>query len=198
MGFLYATMEGKSYFCDSIFMKIEKTILDGVLIVEPDVYADERGYFFESFSQEKYQAAGIPVEQFVQDNVSKSKKGVLRGLHFQNEPMVQGKLVQVLRGKVLDVAVDIRKESPTYGKYVAVELSEKNHHQLWVPEGFAHGFLTLEDDTIFSYKVTAPYSKEHESGIRYDDPEIGIEWTMETTTLIVSEKDRILPFLSEL
>ena len=171
--------------------------IEGLLLVKPKVFADERGYFFESFNIDRYRESGIPADDFMQDNVSCSKRGVLRGLHFQSAPFTQGKLVSVLRGKVLDVVVDIRKESPTFGKYVAVELSAENHHQLWVPAGFAHGFLALEDDTLFSYKVTAPYSKEHEGGIRYDDPDIAIEWPHMEEGMIVSEKDKILPFLKE-
>lgn len=177
-------------------MKVEKTILDGVLIIEPDVFADDRGYFFESFSLKKYQEAGIPAEQFVQDNASKSRKGVVRGLHYQAPPFAQGKLVQVLRGRVLDVALDIRSGSPTYGQHVMVELSEENHRQLWLPAGFAHAFMTLEDDTIFTYKTTNPYNKESDRGIRFDDPALGIAWP--AADVIVSEKDAALPLLADI
>lgn len=176
-------------------MKIEKTILDGVLIIEPDVFADERGYFLESFRRERYREYGIPVDDFVQENISSSKKGVLRGLHFQREPFAQGKFVQVLRGRVLDVAVDIREGSPTYGKHVMVELSEENHRQFFIPAGFAHGFVTLEDDTIFTYKVTNVYSPEHDGGILWNDPALGIDWPVEHP--IVSEKDAKHPLLKE-
>lgn len=178
-------------------METETFFIEGLLLVKPGVFTDERGYFFESFNAERYRALGIPADEFVQDNVSCSKRGVLRGLHFQLAPFAQGKLVSVLRGKVLDVAVDIREGSTTFGKHIAVELSSENHHQLWIPAGFAHGFLALEDDTVFSYKVTAPYAKEHEGGIRYDDPDIGIEWPHVEGGLIVSEKDTALPFLKE-
>jgi dTDP-4-dehydrorhamnose 3,5-epimerase len=179
-------------------METEKFFIDGLILLSPKVFADERGYFFESFNAERYREFGIPMDDFVQDNVSSSGRGVLRGLHFQRAPMAQGKLVQVLHGKVLDVAVDIRSDSSTFGKFVAVELSGENHRELWIPAGFAHGFLALEDDTIFSYKVTAPYAKEHEAGIRYDDPDIAIVWPHVEGGLIVSGKDRELPFLKEL
>lgn len=178
-------------------METETFFIEGLLLVKPMVFTDERGYFFESFNAERYSELGIPADGFIQDNVSCSKRGVLRGLHFQSAPFAQGKLVSVFRGKVLDVAVDIREDSPTFGRFVAVELSSENHYQLWIPAGFAHGFLALEDDTIFSYKVTAPYSKEHEGGIRYDDPDIGIEWPYVEGGLIVSEKDKVLSFLKD-
>lgn len=180
-----------------IRMETETFFIEGLILVKPHVLVDNRGYFLESFNAERYRSLGIPVNDFMQDNISSSKRGVLRGLHFQSAPFAQGKLVQVLSGKVLDVAVDIRKGSPTFGKYVAVELSEENHHQLWIPAGFAHGFLSLDDNTIFSYKVTASYSKEHEGGIRYDDPDIGIEWPQVAEGIMVSEKDNTLPFLKE-
>lgn len=176
-------------------MKVEKTILDGVLIIEPDVYADDRGYFFESFSREKYREAGIPADRFVQDNASNSKKGVVRGLHYQAPPFAQGKLVQVLRGRVLDVALDIRTGSPTYGQHVMVELSEENHRQFWIPAGFAHAFMALEDDTIFTYKVTNPYNKESDRGVLWNDPALGIAWP--EMGAIVSSKDAALPLLAE-
>lgn len=169
--------------------------IPGLVLMTPEVFVDERGYFFESFQKERYRETGVPVEAFVQENISKSKKGVLRGLHFQREPFAQGKLVQVLSGRVLDVVVDLRFGSPTYGQHVAVELSEENHEQLWVPAGFAHGFLALEDETIFAYKVTAPYSKISEGGIRFDDPDLGIVWPFKYP--IVLEKDRQLFSLAE-
>lgn len=178
-------------------METETFFIEGLILLKPKVFTDERGYFFESFNEERYLAEGIPADMFVQDNLSKSKKGVLRGLHYQDDPMSQGKLVQVIQGKVLDVAVDIRKGSPTFGKHIVVPLSAENHHQLFIPSGFAHGFLALEDDTLFSYKVTAPYSKDHERGIRHDDPDIGIEWPV-GETLIISEKDRQLAFLRDI
>ena len=162
----------------------------GLVVMTPEVFVDERGYFFESFQEERYRELGIPVDDFVQENISKSKKGVLRGMHFQRDPVAQGKLVQVIHGRALDVVVDIRFGSPTYGQYVAVELSEENHQQLWVPIGFAHGFLALEDDTLFSYKVTALYSKTSEGGICFDDPDLGIVWPFKYP--LVLEKDRQL------
>ena len=179
-------------------MNIEKTNLEGVLIVTPDIYADERGMFMETFSEERYrEMLGLtPHEHFVQDNLSVSKKGVLRGLHYQAPPMAQGKLVSVPRGRVLDVAVDIRAGSPTYGEYVVVELSGDNHRQLWIPRGFAHGFITLEDDTLFAYKCTNAYSREHERGIVWNDPALGIDWG--EATPIVSEKDKQHPLFVDI
>ncbi len=179
-------------------MNIEKTNLEGVIIVTPDVYTDERGFFMETFSEERYrEALGLaPDERFVQDNLNASKRGVLRGLHYQAPPMAQGKLVSVLRGRVLDVAVDIRTGSPTYGQHVTIELSGENHRQLWIPRGFAHGFVVLEDDTLFSYKCTNLYSKEHDRGVLWNDPALGIDWG--TKMPIISEKDQKHPLLSEI
>lgn len=176
-------------------MNITKTDIEGLLIIEPDIYQDERGHFLESYNADRYRDAGIKVS-FVQDNLSVSKKGVVRGLHYQAPPFDQGKLVSVLHGRVMDVAVDIRVGSPTYGKHVMVELSALNHRQFWIPAGFAHGFVALEDDTIFSYKCTQPYSKEHDRGIRYDDPAIGIIWGVNNP--IISEKDKQHPFLKDI
>ncbi len=176
-------------------MNVARTAIEGLLVIEPDIYRDERGYFFESFNSSRYREAGIP-DAFVQDNVSVSKKGVIRGLHYQTSPFAQGKLVSVLRGRVMDVAVDIRTGSPTYGKHVAVELSADNHRQFWIPAGFAHGFAALEDNTIFSYKCTNAYSKGYDRGIRFDDPAVGIDWGV--TERIVSEKDQRHPLLSEI
>lgn len=176
-------------------MQVEKTEIPGLLILEPGVFSDERGFFMETYQQDRYREAGIEAE-FFQDNLSSSKRGVVRGLHYQAPPFAQGKLVSVLRGRVMDVAVDIRSGSPTYGKYVAVELSAENHKQFWIPAGFAHGFVALEDDTLFAYKCTSPYSKEHDRGIRYDDPAIGIAWGVSDP--IVSEKDQKHPLLSEI
>lgn len=176
-------------------MNIIKTAIEGLLIVEPDVFADERGFFLESYNVTRYAQAGIG-ETFVQDNLSQSKRGVLRGLHYQAPPLAQGKLVQVIRGSVLDVAVDIRFGSPTFGKYVTVELSEENKKQFWIPAGFAHGFLSLEDDTLFAYKCTNVYSKEHDRGVRWNDPAIGIEWGTETP--IISEKDQQHPLFADI
>lgn len=176
-------------------MNVTKTDIEGLLLIEPNIFRDERGYFLESYNDGRYHEAGIP-ELFVQDNVSVSKKGVIRGLHYQVPPFDQGKLVSVLRGRVIDVAVDIRTGSPTYGEHVAVELSADNHKQFWIPAGFAHGFVALEDDTVFVYKCTNAYSKEHDRGIRYNDPALGIDWSV--TDSIVSEKDKLHPLLSEI
>lgn len=176
-------------------MQITETAISGVLIIKPQVFQDSRGFFMETYSRDRYREIGIDGD-FVQDNLSVSKRGVLRGLHYQAPPFAQGKLVSVLRGRVLDVAVDIRSGSPTYGKFVSVELSALNHKQFWIPAGFAHGFVSLEDDTLFAYKCTAPYSKEHDRGVRFNDPAIGIEWGVDTP--IVSEKDRAHPLLSEI
>ena len=168
-------------------MKIEKTILPDLLIIEPDVYGDERGYFFESFSFKKYNEQGANF-YFVQDNISKSKAGTVRGLHYQVGEKAQGKLCQVIKGRVLDVAVDIRFNSPAFGKYFSIELSEDNHKQLWIPPGFAHGFSVLSDDVIFHYKCTEYYSKPHERAILYNDPVLNINWMVDRP--VVSEKDK--------
>lgn len=175
-------------------MKLIRTEIEGLLIIEPTVFADERGYFFESFRLDKLQEFGVQ-EKFVQDNESKSQKGVLRGLHFQRNPHAQGKLVKVVKGGVLDVAVDIRKDSPTFGQWFSHELNENNKTMLWIPPGFAHGFLTLQDDTIFQYKCTNYYNKESEGSIRYNDPDINITWNIENP--LVSEKDQQAPFLKD-
>lgn len=167
-------------------MEIIKTDIDGLLIIKPKVFGDERGYFFESFNEENYRRAGIDF-YFVQDNISKSKKGTIRGLHYQVGDKAQGKLCKVVSGKVLDVAVDIRFGSPTFGKYFSSELSEENHTQLWIPPGFAHGFSVLSDEAIFSYKCTALYSKEHERAIRFNDTLLSIDWKVDNP--IASEKD---------
>jgi len=176
-------------------MKVEKTALEGVLIIEPDVFADDRGFFMETFQEERYREALGVTEHFVQDNVNFSKKGVLRGLHYQAPPFGQGKLVQVLRGAVLDVALDVRFGSPTFGHHVTTELSGENHRQFWIPAGFAHGFLVLEDDTLFSYKCTNVYSKEHDRGVLWSDPALAIKWGEESP--IVSEKDQRHPLLAD-
>tara|TARA_B110000503_G_scaffold142446_1_gene239266 strand:- start:49 stop:597 length:549 start_codon:yes stop_codon:yes gene_type:complete len=176
-------------------MEIEKLEIEGLLIIRPAVFEDDRGYFFEAFNAAKFKLAGLQAN-FVQDNLSKSSKDVLRGLHFQNPPHAQGKLVSVLRGAVLDVAVDIRKNSPTYGQHYSIILSEKNKTQFYIPPGFAHGFKTLEDNTIFSYKCTEAYNKESEGSIKWDDQELGIDW--EVNNPIVSGKDQIAPSFKEL
>lgn len=169
-------------------MEIEEGPLKGLLIVKPRIFPDDRGYFYESYNQEKFHNANIKVD-FKQDNVSKSSAGVLRGLHFQNPPHQQGKLVTVLRGAVLDVAVDIRKQSPTYGQHFKIELSEENKLQFYLPPGFAHGFLTLTDNTLFSYKCTNLYNKESEGAIMWNDKDLNIDWNCEDP--IVSDKDKI-------
>lgn len=167
-------------------MKLEKTNLEGLLIIYPQLFGDKRGYFFESFSKSRYEEAGIKGE-FVQDNISKSAKDTVRGLHLQTGEKAQGKLCHVIYGRVLDVAVDIRPASPTFGKYFAKELSEENHIQLWIPKGFAHGFSVLSDEAIFSYKCTEYYDKESERSILYNDPDLGIDWKVDDP--IVSDKD---------
>lgn len=172
-------------------MNVIKTKIEDVLIIEPKVFGDERGFFVETFNLERYKEAGIDWE-FVQDNLSSSMKGVLRGLHFQKDPFAQGKLVQVIKGKVLDVAVDIRKNSSTFGQYISVELSGENKKQLWIAPGMAHGFLALENDTIFSYKCTNLYNPTAEGGLLWNDKDLNIDWKLEENGIkdpIVSEKD---------
>lgn len=176
-------------------MEVTHTPIAGLKIIQPKVWGDARGHFFESYSEAAFRAAGLPTD-FVQDNQSLSAKGILRGLHFQKPPYAQGKLVRVIKGAVLDVVVDLRSSSPTYGQHFAIELNEDNKTMFWVPPGFAHGFLTLTDDTIFVYKVTGLYNKESEGGLLWNDPALGINWGVENPLL--SDKDRILPLLSEL
>lgn len=171
-------------------MNIIKTAIEGVVIIEPKVFGDERGYFFESFSQKQFQEE-VCNTTFVQDNESKSSYGVLRGLHFQKGEYAQAKLVRVVKGKVLDVAVDIRKGSPTFGKHVSVELTEENKRQFFVPRGFAHGFVVLSDEAIFQYKCDNFYAPEHEGGIAWNDPELGIDWKIDSKEAILSEKDKL-------
>ncbi|MEO1324439.1 MAG: dTDP-4-dehydrorhamnose 3,5-epimerase [Pseudomonadota bacterium] len=168
-------------------MNIIDTEIDGLLIIEPRVFGDERGFFLETWNESAFREAGLDLT-FVQDNHSRSQKGVLRGMHFQN-PGPQGKLVRVVNGAVFDVAVDMRKSSSTFGKWVGVELSAENKRMFWVPEGFAHGFLTLRDDTDFLYKCTAPYAPQAEYTLAWDDPAVGIEWPIVDLDPIVSEKD---------
>ncbi|WP_379923385.1 dTDP-4-dehydrorhamnose 3,5-epimerase [Erythrobacter sp. R86502] len=168
-------------------MNIIETALPGVLIFEPRVFGDARGFFMETWSAAGFAGAGLGLT-FVQDNHSRSQKGVLRGLHFQN-PGPQGKLVRVARGAVYDVAVDLRASSPHFGKWVGVELSEQNQRMFWVPEGFAHGFLTLEDDTDFLYKCTAPYAPQSEFTLAWNDPAVGIEWPVGDVEPLISDKD---------
>ena len=177
-------------------MKVIKTAIEDVVIIEPDVFGDARGYFFESYSQKKFDEQVRPVK-FVQDNESKSKYGVLRGLHFQKGKDAQSKLVRVVKGRVLDVAVDIRKGSSTFGKYVAVELTEDNHRQLFVPRGFAHGFSVLSEEAIFQYKCDNLYAPQAEGAVAWNDPEIGIDWGLPAEDVLLSAKDAAHPKLSE-
>ncbi len=175
-------------------MDIVKTKIPDLYIVKPRVFEDNRGYFFESYNKEAFLRNGID-QNFVQDNESKSAKGVLRGLHFQKPPFAQGKLVRVMRGAVLDVAVDLRKNSPTYGQWASVELNHDNKWMYWVPPGFAHGFVTLEDSTVFFYKCTNVYNKDSEGSILWNDPDLNIDWKFDSPTL--SEKDKIAPLFKD-
>lgn len=178
-------------------MNFIKTDIDGVIIVEPKVFEDNRGYFFESYNETEFVKNGI-TNHFVQDNQSKSGYGVIRGLHCQLGKHAQAKLVRVLKGKVLDVAVDARKDSPTFGKYVAVELSEENKRQLFIPRGFLHGFSVLSEEAVFAYKCDNTYCKEAEFGIRYDDEDIGVDWKIPADKVITSEKDRLANKLKDM
>lgn len=179
-------------------MKIIETEIQGLFIIEPDVYGDSRGYFFESFSKKRFEEqTGINVD-FVQDNESRSAYGVVRGLHFQKPPHAQAKLVRVVSGRVLDVAVDLREGSPTYGKHVAVELSGENHRQVFMPKGFAHGFSVLSEEAVFQYKCDDYYAPETEGAVAWDDPDIAIDWRIPADDMILSEKDKKHPRLSEL
>ena len=170
-------------------MKIIETAIEGVVIIEPRLFKDERGYFFESFSQREFEEK-IRKISFVQDNESKSSYGVLRGLHFQKPPYAQSKLVRVIKGAVLDVAADIRKGSPTFGKHVAVELTEENHLQLFIPRGFAHGFSVLSQEVIFQYKCDNFYAPQSEGALAWDDSDLNINWRIPTNQIILSEKDK--------
>lgn len=169
-------------------MEVIKTNIEGVVIIEPRIFRDDRGYFFESFSQRDFQEK-VCNTVFVQDNESKSSYGVLRGLHFQKAPYAQSKLVRVIKGAVLDVAVDIRKGSPTFGQHVAVELTEDNHRQFFIPRGFAHGFSVLTDEVIFQYKCDNFYAPQSEGALAWDDPDLGIDWRIPTDKVLLSEKD---------
>lgn len=170
-------------------MEVIKTNIEGVVIIKPRIFTDERGYFFESFSERDFNEQVRPIK-FVQDNESKSSYGVLRGLHFQKAPYTQSKLVRVIKGAVLDIAVDIRKGSPTFGQHVAVELTEQNHLQLFIPRGFAHGFSVLSPEAIFQYKCDNFYAPQSEGVIAWDDPELGIDWRIPAENIILSEKDK--------
>lgn len=169
-------------------MEIVKTPIEGLLVIKPDVFADNRGYFFETYNEEKFRLLGLRTD-FVQDNESCSSKGVVRGLHFQAPPFAQAKLIRVVRGSVLDFALDIRRGSPTYGRYFSVKLDDIEKNMFFIPEGFAHGFLTLEDNTVFSYKCTALYNKQSERGLLWNDKKLNIDWTIAEP--ILSDKDKL-------
>ncbi len=178
-------------------MIFTKTAIPEVVIIEPKVFGDDRGYFFESFNQKEFEE-NIGKTNFVQDNESKSTFGALRGLHFQKPPFAQAKLVRCIQGKVLDVVVDVRKHSPSYGKHIAVELSEENKKQLFIPRGFAHGFVTLSEEAIFAYKVDNWYAPEYDAGIIWSDPTLNIDWKINPEDVILSSKDQQLPTFKEL
>ncbi|MES2239787.1 MAG: dTDP-4-dehydrorhamnose 3,5-epimerase [Bacteroidota bacterium] len=178
-------------------MKIEKTFINDLVVVEPTIFGDERGYFFEAYSKTKFSDLGIDID-FVQDNQSFSKRGVIRGLHLQINPFAQAKLVRVLQGEILDVAVDLRKKSSTYGQHFSVVLSAENKKQLMVPHGFAHGFSVLSETALVMYKVDQVYHKDSERGIRYDDPTLNIDWQLNPEEVIVSEKDLVLPYFKDI
>ena len=177
-------------------MEVIKTSIEGVVIIEPRIFKDARGYFFESFSQQEFEEK-VGKVQFVQDNESMSSYGVMRGLHFQRPPYTQSKLVRCVKGGVLDIAVDIRKGSPTYGQHVAVELSEDNHRQFFIPQGFAHGFAVLSGTAVFQYKCDNFYHPASEGGIRFDDPDLNIDWKVDLKNAVLSDKDLKLPFFKE-
>ena len=178
-------------------MDVVRTDIEGLVIIQPRLFEDQRGYFFESFSEREFAHKVAPVS-FVQDNESKSSYGVLRGLHFQKPPYEQAKLVRVVKGRVLDVAVDLRKGSPTYGRYEAVELSEDNHRQLFIPRGFAHGFCVLSDEAVFQYKCDNYYAPQSEGAVRWDDPDLDIDWKIPMEDVILSDKDRNHPCFKDL
>lgn len=179
-------------------MRIEKTILEGCYLVHDTVFGDDRGYFFESFNRKTFlEQSGLAID-FVQDNQSRSQKGVLRGLHFQEGEFAQAKLVRVLQGRVLDVAVDLRKDSSTFGRHLAVELSGDGHTQFFVPRGFAHGFVVLSEEAVFFYKCDNYYNKQSERGITFNDPQLSIDWMLPQEELLLSEKDAALPTLHDI
>ena len=173
-------------------MKFIETAIEKVYIIEPSIFGDDRGYFLESFKLKEFEENVCPIK-FIQDNESKSSKGVLRGLHFQKPPFDQAKLVRCIKGRVLDVAVDIRKGSPTYGKHVAVELTEENKRQLFVPRGFAHGFSVLSETAVFAYKLDNNYAPDYDAGLKYDDADLNIDWGLSEEEVLLSEKDKNLP-----
>ena len=178
-------------------MKIEQTPIKDLFIIHPEVYSDDRGYFFESYNQAEFNQEGLNYK-FIQDNQSFSKRGVIRGLHFQTNPFAQAKLLRVLEGEILDVALDLRKNSATYGQYESVILSADNKKQLMIPPGFAHGFSVLSQTASVLYKVDQPYHKNSERGIRFDDSSLKIDWHLEPNEIIVSEKDLVLPYLKDI
>jgi dTDP-4-dehydrorhamnose 3,5-epimerase len=179
-------------------MRVEKTILDGCFLIHDTFFGDHRGYFFESFNRNSFQReTGLDIN-FVQDNQSCSSRGVLRGLHFQQGEFAQAKLVRVLQGKVLDVAVDLRRNSPTFGKHLTVQLSDESHTQFFVPRGFAHGFVVLSEQAVFFYKCDNFYNKASEGGVIYNDPDLAIDWQLKKDELLLSEKDTLLPTFKEL
>ena len=178
-------------------MKFTHQLISDVILIDPLVHGDNRGYFVETFRQDLFEEAVGYQVNFVQDNESKSTKGVLRGLHYQIPPFGQSKLVRVLEGKVLDVAVDIRKNSPTFGQHIAIELSSENMRQIFIPQGFAHGFAVLSEIAIINYRVDNLYSPEHEKGIAFNDPKLNIDWRFKIEELKLSEKDRLLPYLED-
>ena len=178
-------------------MNVIKTDIEGMLVLEPRVFGDSRGYFFESYNAKAFEEA-VGNVTFVQDNESKSSYGVVRGLHFQKPPYAQAKLVRVVKGKVLDVAVDLRKDSPTFGKYVAMELSEENHRQMFIPRGFAHGFSVLSEEVIFQYKCDNYYAPQSEGAVAWDDPDLAIDWQGPSDKVILSDKDSKHPMLRDI
>ncbi len=179
-------------------MEVEKTILEGCYLIHDTFFGDKRGYFFESFNRQTFlEKTGLAVD-FVQDNQSSSQKGVLRGIHFQHGEFAQAKLVRVLKGKVLDIAVDLRRASATFGQHVAVELSEDSRTQFFVPRGFAHGFVVLSDEAVFFYKCDNYYHKASEGGIIFNDPDLLINWKLDKTEMLLSEKDKVLPRLKDI
>jgi len=177
-------------------MNFEKFDIEGLVLLKPQSFGDHRGYFLESFNLKKYKDV-FEVPEFIQDNESKSSYGVLRGLHFQKPPFEQAKLVRCIQGEVLDFAVDLRKDSPTYGQSQSVLLSGDNKHQFFIPRGFAHGFVVLSPEAIFAYKVDNDYAPTHDAGVRYDDPELGLDWTIPTDAVQLSGKDQQLPLLKD-
>jgi len=176
-------------------MQVHETYIEGVFVIEPKVHMDTRGFFYEYFNEKLFEKITGMKVHFVQDNLAKSQRGVLRGFHFQKSPNAQSKLISVIKGAVFDVIVDLRKHSKTYGQYFSIELNEYNKKQLYIPKDFAHAYLTLEDDTLFFYKIDHYYHPESESGIRFNDPKLNIEWPFNISEILLSEKDQKLPFL---